>query len=138
MQLLRLFSQNLENSLCEKKRVKEEPARLNVALPTVSTTSLSGRACDRQLLRIWFLVSSLIEEILRDDVRKPSNQASADHLDFSATKKTKKMYALLHEKWHLATKISPENYKQSELNYFKLEQEEDLDKKLELLHTGSH
>ena len=43
------------------------------------------------------------------------------------------MYALSYEKWNLATKISPENYRKSEENYFKLEIEEDLDKKLELL-----
>jgi len=79
------------------------------------------------------LVSGLIGQILRDHVRKPTIGSSSEQLDFSATKKTKKMYALSHEKWHLATKISPEKYRQSEQNYFKMEDEEDLDKKLELL-----
>ena len=113
--------------------MKVELALWNAALPIVSTTSLSGRPCSKLLYRIWILVSSLIEQILRDDVRKPSNGSSSEQLDFSATKKTKKMYALSHEKWHLATKISPENYRQSEQNYFKFENEEDVDKKLELL-----
>ena len=54
-------------------------------------------------------------------------------MDFSALKKTKKLYALSFEKWQLATKISAEKYLESEQNYFKFEAEPDLAKKLELL-----
>ena len=52
-------------------------------------------------------------------------------MDFSSCRKSKKVYALDPEKWHLASKISPQNYKISEEAYLKFAEEHDVDGKKE-------
>ena len=59
-------------------------------------------------------------------------KAQSGQLDFSSSKKSKKLYALVPEKWHLASKILPEHYKKSEEAYWKFDLEVDCEKKKEM------
>ena len=72
-------------------------------------------------------------KLLREEIRKPIAPEKSGQLDFTGSKKTKKMYALVPEHWHLASKISPEDYRQSEEAYWKFEAEQDVEKKKELM-----
>ena len=72
----------------------------------------------------------------RADVKKvvtSSEQQAEQQLDFSTSRKTKRLYALVPERWHLASKISPADFRESEDAFKQLEMEEDCDKKIGLL-----
>ena len=75
------------------------------------------------------------KNVLRADVKKvvTSSQHQEEQLDFSSSRKSKKLYALVPERWHLATKILPADLREGEEAYRKLELEQDCDKKIEML-----
>ena len=73
------------------------------------------------------------EQILRADVKKLVSTSKTEQMDFSSTQKTKKLYALVPERWHLASKIPPAKYRETEEAYLKMEEEDDCQKKISML-----
>ena len=62
-------------------------------------------------------------------------ESREDLLDFSA-KKRKKCYGLSTERWYLGSKVSAEEFKESEENFGKIASEDDGDKKKKLLNSS--
>ena len=75
---------------------------------------------------------------LRNDVTKAASkdvEPREDLMDFSA-KKRKRCYGLSSERWYSGSKVSAEEFKQSEENFGKIALEDDVEKKLELLNSS--
>ena len=75
----------------------------------------------------------------REDITKPiagSVKKTPDLLDFSSSKKTRKFYSILPERWNLAEKIEEEMYLKSEQAYQNISGEEDISVKKGILEDA--
>ena len=80
------------------------------------------------------LLFTELENFLREEIKKPTNnKSSSDQLDFAAKPKSRKLYAIAAERWHLASKIPSESYIKSEKLYWAFEKEEGLEQKIDML-----